>query len=376
MQNPNSKNKLKAIALYLPQFHPFKENDEWWGKGFTEWINVTKSKPKFKGHYQPHLPTDLGYYDLRLLDTMIEQASLAKTYGVHGFCFYHYWFNGKLLMETPLEQMLKSKEPDFPFCLCWANENWTRRWDGMEADVLIKQNYGLEDDFDHIQYLMPFFKDERYIKINGKPVYLMYRSELHPNINEAVKIWRDEAKKAGFEDLYLIRVENFKHDFDPKYHDFDASMEFAPDFSIPLQKYSKKEPVSHFLRKLLHKTAIKTSGLLANKVFDYEEIVDKMTKKAPKPYKYFRSVFPSWDNSARRAKDATVFVNSSPEKFQQWVTNTASYTNDHFKGEERLFFINAWNEWAEGCHLEPDQQYGHRYLQALKNGLESNKAKP
>ncbi|WP_431293143.1 glycosyltransferase WbsX family protein [Pedobacter sp. P26] len=371
MQNPNSENKLKAIALYLPQFHPFKENDEWWGKGFTEWTNVTKSKPKFKGHYQPHLPTDLGYYDLRLLDTMIEQAFLAKTYGVYGFCFYHYWFNGKLLMEKPLEQMLTSQKPDFPFCLCWANENWTRRWDGMESDVLIKQNYDLKDDLDHIQYLMPFFKDERYIKIDGKPIYLMYRSELHPNINEAVKIWRDEAKKAGFEDLYLIRVENFKHDFDPKYHDFDASMEFAPDFSIPLQKYSKKEPVSHFLRKLLHKAAIKASGLLANKVFDYEEIVDKMTKKAPKSYKYFRSVFPSWDNSARRAKDATIFVNSSPEKFQEWVTKTARYTNKHFSGEERLLFVNAWNEWAEGCHLEPDQEYGHRYLQALKNGLES-----
>nr|WP_199158650.1 glycoside hydrolase family 99-like domain-containing protein [Pedobacter sp. ASV2] len=371
MQNSTNKNDLKAIALYLPQFHPFKENDEWWGKGFTEWTNVTKSKPKFKGHYQPHLPTDLGFYDLRLLDTMIEQASLAKAYGISGFCFYHYWFNGKLLMETPLEQMLKSKKPDFPFCLCWANENWTRRWDGLEADVLIKQEYDLKDDLTHIQYLMPFFKDDRYIKINGKPVYLMYRSELHPNINEAVKIWRQEAKKAGFEDLYLIRVENFKRDFNPQGHDFDASMEFAPDFAIDLKKYSKKKPVNHFFRKLLHKTSIKESGLLVNKVFDYEEIVDKMLKKAPKSYKYFRSVFPSWDNSARRKNNATIFVNSSPEKFQNWVEKTVAYTKENFEGDERIIFINAWNEWAEGCHLEPDQKYGHSYLQALKNGLKS-----
>jgi lipopolysaccharide biosynthesis protein len=373
MQDSTDKNELKAIALYLPQFHPFKENNEWWGKGFTEWTNVTRSKPKFKGHYQPHLPADLGFYDLRLLDTMKEQAALAKAYGIYGFCFYHYWFNGKLLMETPVEQLLKSNEPNFPFCLCWANENWTRRWDGLEADVLIKQEYDLKDDLDHIHYLMPFFKDERYIKIDGKPVYLMYRSELHPNINEAASIWRNEAKKAGFDDLYLVRVENFKRDFDPKHHNFDASMEFAPDFSINLKKYSKKEPLSHIFRKATHKIGLKEHGLLANKVFDYEEIVDKMAKKVPKEYKYFRSVFPGWDNSARRSKDATVFINSSPEKFKDWVMKTIAYTKANFSGEERLMFINAWNEWAEGCHLEPDQKYGHAYLQALKDGLDAQK---
>lgn len=373
MQDSPSKNDLKAIALYLPQFHPFKENDEWWGKGFTEWTNVTKSKPKFEGHYQPHLPADLGFYDLRLLDTMVDQAKLAMEYGVYGFCFYHYWFNGKLLMETPVEQMLKSKKPDFPFCLCWANENWTRTWDGLEKNVLIKQDYDLKDDLDHIQYLMPFFKDDRYIKIDGKPVYLMYRSELHPNINEAVHIWREEVKKQGFEDLYLIRVENFKRNFDPVNHDFDASMEFAPDFSLELQKYSKKKPIRHFLRKLSHKTGIASSGLLKNKVFDYQDMVDRMVAKEPKSYKFFRSVFPSWDNSARRAKDATVFVNSSPEKFKQWVIKTADYTNRNFNGDERMMFINAWNEWAEGCHLEPDQKYGHQYLQALKEGLDAVK---
>lgn len=369
MQNSINENELKAIAIYLPQFHPFKENDEWWGKGFTEWTNVTKSKPKFKGHYQPHLPADLGFYDLRLLDTLIAQASLARAYGIFGFCFYHYWFNGKLLMETPIEQMLRSGKPDFPFCLCWANENWTRRWDGLETDILIRQEYDLEDDLKHINYLIPFFKDDRYIKIDGKPVYLIYRSELHPNINEAVKIWRDEAKKAGFDDLYLIRVENFKRDFDPKHHSFDASMEFAPDFSINLKKHSKKKPLNHFFRKVIHNCGIKKSGLITNKVFDYEDMVNKMSQKTPKGYKYFRTVFPGWDNSARRAKNATIFVNSSPNKFSEWVAKTAKYTVKNFNIEERLMFINAWNEWAEGCHLEPDQKDGHDYLQALKDGL-------
>lgn len=369
MPYSNHTDEIKPIALYLPQFHPIKENDEWWGKGFTEWTNVTKSKPKFSGHYQPHLPADMGFYDLRLLDTMIAQAELAKSYGVYGFCFYHYWFNGKLLLETPIEQMLRSGKPDFPFCLCWANENWTRRWDGEETNVLIKQDYHLEDDYAHIQYLLPFFKDKRYIKIDGKPVYLMYRTELHPNINEAVKIWRSEAKKAGFEDLYLIRVENFERDLDPSKHGFDASMEFAPDFAIELQKYSKKNPFAHLARKALHLSSIKESAYLNNRVFNYEDMVEEMVNKRQKDYKYFRCVFPSWDNSARRQKDATIFLNSTPEKFQEWVTKTVKYVNKNFKKDEKILFINAWNEWAEGCHLEPDQAYGHRYLQALKDGL-------
>lgn len=364
-----SKDEIKAIALYLPQFHPIAENDEWWGKGFTEWTNVTKSIPKFPGHYQPHLPADLGFYDLRLLDTMIAQAELAKAYGIYGFCYYHYWFNGKLLLEKPVEQMLSSQQPDLPFCLCWANENWTRRWDGEESNMLLKQDYGLTDDLAHIQYLIPFFKDDRYIKIDGKPVYLMYRSELHPNINEAVSIWRNEAKKAGFEDLYLIRVENFERDIHPSKHGFDASMEFSPDFAIKLKKYSKKNPIAHLSRKILQASSIKQSAYLNNRIFDYQDLVDATVAKPTKPYKYFRCVSPSWDNSARRKKDATMFLNSSPEKFKNWVAKTASYTKTHFEPKERLMFVNAWNEWAEGCHLEPDQKYGLGYLEAFKDGI-------
>lgn len=370
MSTLNSAHRLKTIAIYLPQFHPIEENDEWWGKGFTEWTNVTKSKPKFTGHYQPHLPSDLGFYDLRLADTLIVQAKLAKSYGIDGFCFYHYWFNGKLLLEKPIEQMLQSKKPDFPFCLCWANENWTRRWDGEERSVLIKQDYSLADDYNHIQYLIPFFKDKRYIKIDGKPVYLMYRSELHPNINEAVKIWRDEAKKEGFPDLYLIRVENFERNLTPNKHGFDAGLEFAPDFAIQLQKYSKKNLFAHLVRKALHFSAVKESPLLNNRVFDYEELVKNMLQKQPKSYTYFRCISPGWDNSARRKKEATIFVNSSPEVFGEWAKKMKTYTLKNLPQGEQLLFINAWNEWAEGCHLEPDQKWGTQYLEALKRAMD------
>src|SRR5690606_29045655 len=179
-------NKVKPIALYLPQYHPIPENDAWWEKGFTEWTNVTKSRPKFKGHYQPHLPTDMGFYDLRVTETHLAQAALAKEYGIYGFCYYHYWFNSKLLLEKPLEIVLKNPQIKMPFCLCWANENWSRRWDGNDSDLLLEQHYSPEDDFNHIQYLLPFFQDERYIKVDGKPVFLMYRTELHPDIHTAV----------------------------------------------------------------------------------------------------------------------------------------------------------------------------------------------
>lgn len=362
-------NTIKPIAIYLPQFHPFKENDKWWGKGFTEWTNVAKSTPKFPGHYQPHLPADLGFYDLRLLETMEAQADLAKEHGLYGFCYYHYWFNGQLLMERPLEQMLKSGKPDFPFCLCWANENWTRRWDGADQEILMQQHYNLEDDKAHIQYLIPFFKDERYIKIDGKPVYLIYRSELHPDINEAVKIWREEAKKAGFEDLYLIRIENFRRDLDPAEHGFNASMEFAPDVAHAGAKFNKKNWLKYTLKKALHKSGIRHFAEFENRLFSLKDTATNMLNKPKPAYTYYRCVSPSWDNSARRKSNATIYMESTPEGFKDWVVKIKDYTNSNFEGEEKMFFINAWNEWAEGCHLEPDQKHGLAYLKALKEGL-------
>lgn len=364
------KNKIKPIALYLPQYHEIKENNEWWEKGFTEWTNVKKAVSLFKGHYQPHIPVGKNYYNLDDHHVLIEQSNLAKQYGIYGFCFYHYWFNGKLLLEKPIRNLLESKEPDFPFCLCWANENWTRTWDGQEKDVLMHQEYSLEDDKNHINYLVPFFKDERYIKIDGKPVFLVYRSELNPNIKEATKIWREEVQKAGFPDLFLIRVENFERNLNPAAHGFDAGLEFAPDEKLRGEKAAKKNMANYLVEKTLHQSGIKKSAVFENGLYSYPDLVKNMVNR-PKPgYKYFRCVCPSWDNSARRKTKATIYVDTLPQTFGKWVKAMKEYTEKNLPENEQFLFINAWNEWGEGCHLEPDEKWGTAYLKELKKAVE------
>lgn len=363
------KKEVKPIALYLPQYHEIPENNEWWGKGFTEWTNVKKAQPLFKGHYQPHIPLDHNYYDLTDETTIAKQAQLAQEYGIFGFCFYHYWFNGKLLLEKPIEALLKNKETNMPFCLCWANENWTRAWDGQDKQVLLKQEYDLEDDLKHIQYLIQFFKDDRYIKINGKPVFLMYRSELHPHINEATEIWRSEVKKAGFPDLYLIRVENFERNIEPSTHGFDAGMEFAPDGKYSGGKATKENMPKYIFTKVLHLLSLKKSAIFENRIFSYKTLSQNMMNKRKAKYTYFRCISPSWDNSARRKSNATIYIDSTPDIFENWTEKMKAYTLANLPEEEQLLFINAWNEWGEGCHLEPDQKWGTKYLEALKRGL-------
>jgi lipopolysaccharide biosynthesis protein len=369
MKMNKNRAEIKPIAIYLPQYHRIPENDEWWGDGFTEWTNVKKSKPVFKGHYQPHVPLNKNYYDLNDIEVMRSQAELAKQYNLFGFCFYHYWFSGKLLLEKPIHNWLNNRDIDFPFCLSWANENWTRRWDGKEKDVLMEQHYSEEDDLAHIQYLMPIFEDPRYIKIDNKPVFLMYRSELHPNIKKATGIWRSEAKKAGFDDLYLIRMENFTRENNPEDHGFDAGMEFAPDVTMQGKKIHKKNMVKYLLNKTLHFSKIKQNGVYENGVYDYVEMMENMTQREIPDYPYFRCACPSWDNSPRRDQHARIFVNASPKKFGEWIKHLSEYTVDHFEPEKQFLFINAWNEWGEGCHLEPDEKYGYQNLRALKENI-------
>ena len=249
----------RPIAIYLPQFHPIPENDKWWGKGFTEWRNVVQAKPRFNGHYQPHIPSDLGFYDLRLHEVLIEQAKLAKNNGIYGFCFYHYWFNGKLLLEKPVEALLKNKTPEFPFMLCWANENWTRAWDGGDNEILIKQEYSLDDDKEHIKYLIPFFKDTRYIKIDNKAVFAIYKPDLFPDISQTLNIFREEAKKQGVE-LYLCAFERNMGSSGEELISmgFDAVIDFQPisktlkkiDNTI-IEKLKKYKIVDYLIRKIL-----------------------------------------------------------------------------------------------------------------------------
>lgn len=363
------KSKVKPIAIYLPQFHAIPENDEWWGEGFTEWTNVKKALPRFKGHYQPHIPINDDYYDLNNVEVMRRQADLAKEYGVYGFCFYHYWFNGKLLLERPLHQWLETKSINFPFCLSWANENWTRRWDGKDKEQLISQEYSLEDDRKHIQYLIQFFKDDRYIKIDNKPMLLMYRSESHSNIKKATAIWREEAIKAGFNGLHLVRTESFEKGIEPSTHGFDAAMEFAPDSTMNTGKIFKKNISKYLFFKLLHHLKVRKDPVYENGIYDYLGLRDNMVQRPIPSYMYYRCACPSWDNSARRKKHAFIFKNSSPEEFRIWIKEIKAYTSRNLPEDNQFMFINAWNEWAEGCHLEPDTKWGYGNLKVIKEEL-------
>ncbi|WP_299017196.1 glycoside hydrolase family 99-like domain-containing protein [uncultured Polaribacter sp.] len=352
--------KLKAIAIYLPQYHPIRENDKWWGKGFTEWTNVVKSKPRFKNHYQPHLPADLGFYDLRLEEIRIEQAKLAKKYGLHGFCYYHYWFNGKRMLERPFEEVFKSGKPNFPFMLCWANENWTGTWDGGNNKILLKQNYSKEDDLAHIKYLIKYFKDDRYIKVKGKPVFIIYRPILFPNLNRTIEIWRKEVKKAGFPDLYLGYSQNSEYSAFPENTSFDFAFNFQPSFTnVPIK--TKNNIILRLLKKISKKIISNRKKI---RVFDYEEYASLQMKNTLGK-NVFPGITPMWDNSARKT-NSFVLHNSTPTKYGIWL----KYLLDNYKvdvNDDNFLFINAWNEWAEGNHLEPCKRWGLEYLKVTKN---------
>lgn len=355
---------IRAIAFHLPQFHPIPENDSWWGKGFTEWSNVSKARPLFEDHYQPHLPADLGFYDLRLPETRKAQADLAREYGVYGFCYYHYWFNGRRLLERPVNEIVASGEPDFPFCLCWANENWTRRWDGQEQEILLKQIYSLEDDLAHIHSLIPIFKDPRYIKIGGKPLFLVYRIGLLPNPEETIKLWRQEARHAGLPGLYLANVESFRDDHGAAGRlPLDAAVEFAPDSRCAppaIRPFRRKPP---FFRK--RSVGPPWSN---NYISSYPALKAAMLQKAVPAYLRYRCITPMWDNSARRKEGATVLIDSTPAAYGDWLSETIRKFVPPTPAEN-FVFINAWNEWAEGNHLEPCQKWGRAYLEATRQAL-------
>jgi hypothetical protein len=358
---------IRPIAIYLPQFHPIPENDEWWGKGFTDWQNVAKSKPRFNGHYQPHLPSDLGFYDLRLPSVMEQQIELAKEYGIYGFMFYHYWFNGRRVLEKPVENYLKYSKMDFPFCLCWANENWTRNWDGQFKDILLKQEYSNEDDLIHIQYLCrKVFSDERYIKINGKPFFAVYRTELFPNIKKTADIWREAALMEGYPDLYLVRMESFTSDVDPVSIGFDAAIEFQPDWNNLPERLKPS-----FFDRAITKIFRSASSFDSNHVFLYKDLVNKALSRPIHGYKRFPELTPMWDNSPRRINDAFIFHGSTPDLFSFWLKEIVKRFKPYSK-EENFIFINAWNEWAEGNHLEPCQKWGNRYLLEVRRNINDN----
>lgn len=346
--------QVRVIAFYLPQFHPIPENNAWWGKGFTEWTNVARAVPQFEGHYQPHLPSDLGFYDLRMPEIQRQQVELAKSYGIGGFCFYFYWFGGKILLELPIRQYLENSALDLPFCLCWANENWSRRWDGKDADVLIAQKHSPEDDLAFIEHVSEYMRNPRYIRISGKPLLLVYRPHLLPDASETAKRWRDWCSKQGLGDIFLAYTQSFET-VDPNKYGFDAAIEFPPNNSNP--------PIINDQVALYNPNF---EGI----VYDWRIFVERSRHYKKPGYRLFRGVCPTWDNEARLSGRGTVFLHSSPAGYQEWLENACADTLARFENrDERLVFVNAWNEWAEGAHLEPDRRYGYAWLQATRAAL-------
>lgn len=350
-------NKIKLIAFYLPQFHPTPENDSWWGKGFTEWRNVVRGKPNYVGHYQPHLPKDIGFYDLRIPEVMEKQAALAEKYGIFGFCYYYYWFGGKRILEMPLERILSENVPDFPFCLCWANENWTRRWDGKEDEILLSQNHSEEDDLNVIKDFSRYFSSPNYIHIDGKPIFLIYRVSLFPNITQTTEIWRNYCRENGIGEILLGAIASFELAY-KDYHPND----FGMDFSVEFPPHELGHPIV-------------PSGEILNpdfkgQVFDYRMAMMKNLQKPMEDFIRYKTVMPSWDNTARSQNKSHIFEYATPLNYQAWLTECIKITKEQYSKSNRYIFINAWNEWAEGNYLEPDEKNGYDYLNATRNALD------
>jgi lipopolysaccharide biosynthesis protein len=350
-----SASRVKLVAYYLPQFHPIRENDEWWGKGFTEWTSVTQALPQFPGHYQPHLPSDLGFYDLRLGETLERQVVLARQYGISGFCFYYYWFGGQRLLERPLDVFAARKGIAHDFCLCWANENWTRRWDGAEAEVLMAQVHTPESDLRFIADVLPYMEDPRYIHIDGRPVLIVYRVALLPEPKATAERWRSLAHKHLGKNLFLVYAMTFGTDSHPSRFGFDAAVQFPPHLTSAVSALHRIQPFRQDFN---------------GHVFEYESILSVMREfLARYDFPMIPSVFPCWDNTPRRAHLGSSFIGSTPDLYATWLAEAAYHASRKPVADKCFVTINAWNEWAEGAHLEPDQKFGHAYLRATADVL-------
>ena len=348
----NYSTDIKPIALFLPQFHSIKENDKWWGKGFTEWKNVKKAKPLYEGHHQPRIPGDqkkyLGYYDLTKKDVFKKQVKLAKSHGIYGFGIYYYWFSGKTLLEKPLFNILKDKTIDFNFLLIWANENWTRRWDGNDQDVLIKQEYKKNDPANFINDIKKYIIDKRYIKIKGKPIIGIYEPYKIPNLKETLLIWRKKSMEYKIGELYIIAsLNDHKVEDLHKINLFNAIYQFSPRDSMTISTLIEKKPFYLYTATLYNKFNL---------------------KYVPKDFHFYRGSMIEFDNSARK-KDCVIFKNYSPEQFYMINKKIIKWTKRRYKKDNRFIFINAWNEWGEGTYLEPDEKYGYASINSLSKAI-------
>lgn len=356
-------NKARFIAFYLPQFHPIPENDEWWGKGFTEWHSVVRAKPLFIGHKQPHLPADLGFYDLRLEETRIAQAKLAKEAGIEGFCYWHYWFgNGKRLLERPFNEVLSSGKPNFPFCLGWANHSWEKKlWDkNGNSELLIEQTYPGKDDYiNHFYTVLPAFKDKRYITIDNKPLFVIYNPGGFPEISKFLLIWRSLAIENGLNDIFFVAK-----DADSRKKDEYISMGFDAIYNLDHIN------IHHHLN-LTKKIwlYIKREWLHIPTTFEYKDAINHMITSESTKIDVFPSIAPNWDHTPRSGRKSIILKNSTPKYFKKAVLLALNAVKNK-PAEKRIVFLVSWNEWGEGNYLEPDTEFGNGYLNALKEAIE------
>ena len=365
---------MKIIAFYLPQFHNIPENDEWWGNGFTEWTNVKKAKPLYEGHMQPRVPLGGNYYNLLDDNVKIWQADLAKKYGVYGFCYYHYWFNGKMLLEKPMEQMLANKEVDMPFCICWANEPWTKAWVGDERKLLIAQEYGKEEEWkQHFMYLLPFFKDERYITKDGKPLFVFYRPDIVPCMKEMIETWDKLAKENGLSGItFAFQSGDYDWNNSKEANLFDYDIEFQPPYASHWLYSNDGKFVSALkkCRRLLAGWAGKKFGIdlyrygtaqykkmTGQTVANYDSMWQKIIEAKPVRSNSIPGAFVKWDNTPRHGERGQINV-GTPEKFEYYLSKQIKHAREDY--HEDMIFMYAWNEWAEGGYLEPDEddKYG------------------
>ncbi len=340
------------VAFYLPQFHPIPENDMWWGEGFTEWRNVTRAVPQFEGHAQPRLPSELGFYDLRIADVMRRQMQLAREYGIGAFCTYFYWFGGKTLLEWPLQQWLQDSSLDLPLCLCWANENWSRRWDGRADQILISQKHSPDDDLAFIAYVARYMADPRYLRVDDKPLLLVYRPGLLPEPKETAQRWRIWCREHGIGEIYLAYVQSFDR-VDPRDIGFDAAVAFPPNNTTLKPITSRQQLLNPAFR---------------GDVYDWRELARNLGAQPDPAYTLFPGVNPGWDNEPRRSGNGRVFAHASPRGYRDWLQQAIGSAQRR-KPSSPMVFINAWNEWAEGAILEPDTRLGFAWLEATRAAL-------
>jgi len=351
----------RLLALYLPQFHPIPENDLWWGRGFTEWTNTAKAKPLFRGHYQPHIPADLGFYDLRVPETRLAQATIAKAHGIEGFCYYHYWFAGRQVLERPFQEVLRSGQPDFPFCLCWANESWTGIWHGVPDRVLIEQTYPGDDDHRaHFDTLLPAFMDRRYVTVRGRPMFLIYQPDEIPNLRRTMDLWLDMAVRAGLPGLHLVAVAH-RRNWVPQECVFDAvtTARWLPDRRPWV---SRRRPLTWLRRKYQEIAGLPT-------IYRHNEALDVLMPRKVDTHEDYPVVIHAWDNTPRSGKRGLVLHGSTPELYRPLVRRALELCADKPR-EDRIIFLKAWNEWAEGNHLEPDLRDGLGYLRVVREELD------